>query len=66
MFARYPENQVWLMRGMTHCAAEGVARILPAMIAWLRLRLYGETMSTRLLFELTKTILPAHEIVRAD
>ncbi|WP_410210140.1 alpha/beta fold hydrolase [Aquirhabdus sp.] len=66
MFARYPGNQVWLMRGMTHCAAEGVARILPAMIAWLRLRLYGETMSTRLLFELTKTILPAHEIVQAD
>jgi len=46
LFAGYAGNQVWLMQGMTHCATEGLVRIVPAMIAWLRLHLYGQTFTT--------------------
>ena len=59
LFVRYAGNQVWLMRGMTHCAAEGLPRIVPSMIAWLRLRLYGETPGARLALGLAKCWLPA-------
>lgn len=65
LFARYPGNQVWLMRGMTHCAAEGLPRIVPSMVAWLRLRLYGETFGTRLMFSLARRLLPARVAVNA-
>jgi len=58
LFARYPDNHVWFMRGMTHCAAEGIVRIMPAVIAWLRLHLYGQTITSRLLFRLAERFLP--------
>lgn len=58
LFARYPDNQVWLMQGMTHCAAEGIVRIMPAVTAWLRLHLYGQTIPSRLLLGLAKQFLP--------
>ena len=58
LFARYPNNRVWLMRNMTHCAAEGVPRIVPAMTAWLCLHLYGETVTSRLALRLAKCLLP--------
>jgi len=66
LFARYPENRVWLMRGMTHCAPEGWSRIIPSMIAWLRLHLYGETTATRLIFTLAQGLLPARDVVNAS
>ena len=55
---RRPNDQVWLMRGMTHCAVEGLPRILPALIAWLRMQLYGESQATRAALSLTKLVLP--------
>jgi len=58
LFARYPESQIWLMRGMTHCAAEGLLRIFPAMTAWLRMHLYGETFATRSALKLAEYLLP--------
>jgi esterase FrsA len=46
------------MQGMTHCAAEGIVRIMPAVTAWLRLHLYGQTIPSRLLLGLAKQFLP--------
>lgn len=59
LFAGRNGNQVWLMRGMTHCAAEGFMRIVPAMIAWLRLRLHGESRAAQLALRLAEGVLPA-------
>ena len=59
VFASYPTNDVWLMQGMTHCAAEGVLRTIPAMAAWLNLRLCGETIKARLALALAQQLLPA-------
>ncbi|ALU91323.1 hypothetical protein Hrubri_4176 [Herbaspirillum rubrisubalbicans M1] len=58
VLAHRPGHQVWLMRGMSHCAAEGLPRILPAMVAWLRLQLYGSTRTTRALMSLAELVLP--------
>lgn len=57
-FAQFPNHQVWLMRGMTHCAPEGLPRILPAVIAWLRLQLYGESRMRRLSYSIAQQLLP--------
>lgn len=58
IFAHHPQNRVWLLRGMTHCAPEGVRRFLPALIAWLRFRLHGETSGARLALWLAGHLLP--------
>lgn len=58
IFAQYPGNQVWLMRGMTHCAAEGMVRIVPAMITWLRKQLFGSTLASRSTLWLSECLLP--------
>ncbi|MBV8620844.1 MAG: alpha/beta hydrolase [Curvibacter sp.] len=59
LFACHARHRVWLMRGMSHCAAEGLVRILPAVLAWLRMRLYGETPAARLASALAEAMLPA-------
>jgi len=57
--ARYPANRVWLMRGMTHCAAEGLPRIVPSIVTWLRWKLHGDTPGDRMAFTLAQWLLPA-------
>ena len=59
LFADRAHHQVWLMQGMSHCAAEGLHRILPAVVAWLRVQLYGDSVGNRLARSLTELILPA-------
>ncbi|WP_312967154.1 alpha/beta fold hydrolase [Acinetobacter gerneri] len=58
IFKKYSDNDVWLMKGMTHCAAEGIARILPSIITWLQQHLYGLNFKTNLKFKITEAILP--------
>lgn len=58
VLARYARNKIWLMRGMTHCAAEGLVRILPAIVAWLRVQLLGNTVGARLALSLAEWMLP--------
>ena len=49
VFRRYPSAEVWLLRGLGHCAAGKIMRVVPAMITWLRKELHGEPTTTRLL-----------------
>lgn len=58
VLARHANNRVWLMRGMSHCAAEGLIRILPAVVAWLRVQLLGEPLGARLALSLAECLLP--------
>ncbi|RJF87379.1 alpha/beta fold hydrolase [Oleomonas cavernae] len=48
VFRRYPSAEVWLLRGLGHCAAEKIARVVPGMITWLRKELHGESVGNRL------------------
>ncbi len=59
LLGMYPDNKIWLMRRMTHCAAEGLPFIFPAMVAWLRIHLQGETISSKYILKLAEYLLPA-------
>jgi esterase FrsA len=57
-FRRIPEATVWMVAGGYHCAAESFPRFVPAMLAWLRCRLYGETAVNRAAYAVGKQWLP--------
>ncbi|RKP46940.1 alpha/beta fold hydrolase [Trinickia fusca] len=58
VFSRYPSAQVWLLRGLGHCAAEASIRVVPGMLAWLRLAMHGDSVSSRFASKLAQCILP--------
>ena len=58
VFWRYPSAEVWLLRGLTHCAIEKIERVVPGMITWLRKELHGDSMKTRLLHGMAMKVLP--------
>lgn len=59
VFRRYPSAEVWMLRGLGHCAAEKLPRIFPAMTTWLRKELHGPSMGNRLLHFAARRVLPA-------
>ncbi|MCX6109810.1 MAG: hypothetical protein NTZ90_09450 [Proteobacteria bacterium] len=54
----FPSAEVWLVKGATHCAAEKLPRCIPAVIAWLRVQLHGDTAGNRLALAAGKALLP--------
>jgi esterase FrsA len=58
-FRAWPKSEVWLFRDGYHCAADFIRRIVPAAVAWLRIQLYGASMSERAAFRIAKAFLPA-------
>jgi esterase FrsA len=54
----FPSAEVWLVKGATHCAAEKLPRYIPAVIAWLRVQLHGDTAGNRLALAAGKALLP--------
>jgi esterase FrsA len=58
VFRGAPGATVWLVRDATHCAAERFPRLMPGMLAWLRLELLGDSASRRLELEVAELILP--------
>jgi len=58
VFRRYPSAEVWLLRGLGHCAAEKLSRVVPSMITWLRKELHGETVGNRLMHRAALLFLP--------
>jgi esterase FrsA len=61
VFARYPGAEVWLLPGLGHCAAERITRVMPAIIAWLRLALHGDHPRERAVLAAAKWLLPPRE-----
>lgn len=61
VFTRYPAAEVWLFQGLGHCAAERITRVVPAIIAWLRATLYGESSREQALLAAAKWWLPPRE-----
>ena len=59
VFRRYPSAEVWLLRGLGHCATEKIPRVIPGIVTWLRKELHGASMTTRLLHGMAMQILPA-------
>jgi esterase FrsA len=58
IFRRYPSADVWLLKGLSHCAAEKITRVAPGMITWLRKELHGESFTNRLLHRTAMALLP--------
>ncbi|UTH76039.1 alpha/beta fold hydrolase [Chromobacterium sp. IIBBL 290-4] len=58
VFRAWPQAEVWRFSGLGHCAAEALPRILPALIAWLRMRLHGDTPLNRLAWRASRALLP--------
>lgn len=58
VFRRYPSAEVWLLRGLSHCAAEKIMWVAPGIITWLRKALHGDSVKNRLLHSLALKVLP--------
>ncbi len=58
VFRRYPSAEVWVLRGLGHCAAEKLMRIFPAMTTWLRKELHGRSLRNHLLHSAALGVLP--------
>ena len=58
VFRTFPNATVWSIGGATHCAAEKIAPVLLAIVAWLRVQLHGRRLADRLLLgAVTRTLL---------
>ena len=58
VFRRYPSAEVWLLRGLSHCAAEKIMRVTPGVITWLRKELHGASFGNRLRHRMALTLRP--------
>ena len=54
-------GDVRLIRNGKHCAANHFTRQVPAMAAWLRCRLYGNSLTHQALLASGKALLPARQ-----
>ena len=61
VFRQVPGATVWVVRDATHCAAERFPRLMPGMLAWLRLQLLGESALHRLEMGVAELVLPPLE-----
>lgn len=58
VFRAFPNATVWSIANATHCAAEKIAPVLLAIVAWLRVQLHGQRPADRrLLAALTRAVL---------
>ncbi|OQS26177.1 alpha/beta hydrolase [Chromobacterium violaceum] len=58
VFRAWPQGEVWRFAGLGHCAAERLPWILPALSAWLRTHLIGNSAGNRLALQLARLLLP--------
>lgn len=58
IFRRYPSADVWLLRGLSHCAAERIHWVIPGIITWLRKELHAKCWKNQVLHGVAQMLLP--------
>lgn len=58
VFATIPNGRAWIVAKGDHCAANVFPRLMPHLIAWLRLMLHGESVGNRAFATATRWALP--------
>jgi esterase FrsA len=49
VFSTHRRANVWVIKDATHCAAEQLARVIPAALGWLTARLHDDAAAYRIL-----------------
>ena len=65
-FIGWQNTRVWLFADGDHCAANRIKRVVPSAVAWLRSKMYGETVVQRWVIAAAERFLPRQVPARRD